>query len=91
MSNDSSSTNILMLNLKQIMMYIFSFLKSETSEASYFSEIEVIKFLHQFYKLKKYHEVINMKLIKMFSDYYKHEKCSYVKAQKNFVKKIEQI
>ena len=46
MSNSSSSANTLISNLEQMIMYMLLFLKSETSEASYFSEADVIKFLH---------------------------------------------
>jgi len=66
-------------------MLLFS--KSETSEASYFSEADIIKFLHKFHKLEKHHEMRNENLIKMFSNYYEHEKHSCVRAQKDFVKK----
>jgi len=86
-SSLSSAENISMLNLKQIMMYMFSFLKFETSEASYFSEADVMKFLHWFYRLKKHHEMIDEKLIEMFLNYCEHEKHNHVRAQKNFVKK----
>ena len=52
MSNSSSLTDTSMLNLKQMMMYMLSFSESETSEASYFNKADVMKFLHQFHKLK---------------------------------------
>ena len=83
MSNNSSSSSAKrtsMSNLDQTIMYMLSFSESETSEASYFSEADVIKFLHWFHRLEKYHEIIDMKLIKMLSDYYECEKHSYVRA-----------
>jgi len=76
----SSAENTSILNLKQIMMYMLSFLKSETSEASYFSRVDIMKFLYQFYKLEKHHKVIDMKLIKMLCEW-KTEK-----NKKNWVK-----
>ena len=81
MSNDLSSVeDILILNLKQIIMYILLFSESETSETSYFSEVDIMKFLHWFHRLEKCHEIINMKLIEMLSDYYECEKHSYIRA-----------
>ncbi len=80
MSNNLNSADTSILNLKQTVMYMLSFSKSETSETSYFSKADIMKFLHQFHKLEKHHEVINMKLIKMLSDYYEHEKHNYVRA-----------
>ena len=68
-------------------MYMLSFLKSETSKASYFSRADVTEFLHRFHKLEKHHEMRNENLIKMLLNYYEHEKHSYVRAQKDFVKK----
>ena len=90
MSNDSSLSSAertSMLNLNQMIMYMLSFSESETSEASYFNKINVMKFLHKFYKLEKHHKIRNENLIEMFLNYYEHEKCNHVKAQKNFVKK----
>ena len=90
MSNNSSLSSAertLMLNLDQMIMYMLSFSESETSEASYFSEADVMKFLHQFHRLEKHYEVRDENLIKMLSNYYEHEKCSCVRAQKDFVKK----
>jgi hypothetical protein len=72
-------------------MYMLLFSESETSEASYFSRADVIEFLHRFHKLEKHHEIRNENLIKMLSDYYKYEKCSYVRAQKTLWRKIKQI
>ena len=49
MSNDlslNSAEKMLMLNLEQMIIYMLFFLKSETSEASYFNETNVMKFLH---------------------------------------------
>ncbi len=47
MSNDlSSAENTSMLNLKQMMIYMLLFSESETSEVSYFSEANIMKFLH---------------------------------------------
>ena len=66
---------------------MLSFSKSETSEASYFSEADVTEFLHQFHKLKKHHEMRNENLIEMLLNYCEYEKCSHVRAQKDFVKK----
>ena len=86
-SSLSSAENTSMSNSEQIMMYMLSFLKSETSEASYFSRANIMKFLHWFHKLKKYHEMKDENLIKMLLDYCEHEKHNHVRAQKNFVKK----
>ena len=87
MSNDLSSADTLISNLEQTMMYILSFSKSETSEASYFSKADIMKFLHWFHRLEKHHKIIDKKLIKMLLNYYEHEKYSHVRAQKDFVKK----
>ena len=86
-SNSSSAENILMLNSKQTVMYMLSFSKSETSKTSYFSRADVMKFLHQFHKLKKHHEIRDENLIEILLNYCEYEKYNYVKAQKNFVKK----
>ena len=45
-SNSNSAENTSMLNSEQMMMYMLSFLKSETSEISYFNEADIMKFLH---------------------------------------------
>ena len=45
-SSLSSAERTSMSNLDQMIMYMLSFSKSETSEASYFSEADVMKFLH---------------------------------------------
>ena len=79
-SNSSSAENTSMLNSEQTVIYMFLFSKSETSEASYFSKADVMKFLHWFYKLKKHHEIRDENLIKMLSNYYEHEKCSHIRA-----------
>ena len=90
MSNNSSSSSAertSMLNLDQIIIYMLSFLKSKISKASYFSRADIMKFLHRFHRLKKYHKMRNENLIKMLLNYYEHEKHSHVRAQKDFVKK----
>ena len=47
MNNSSSSAeNTSMSNSEQMMMYMLSFLKSETSEVSYFSKADITEFLH---------------------------------------------
>ena len=66
---------------------MLSFLKSETSEASYFNEADIMKFLHQFHKLEKCHKVKNENLIEILSDYCEYEKHNHVKTQKDFMKK----
>ncbi len=45
-SNNLSLANTSMLNLEQIMIYMLLFSKSETSEASYFNETNIMKILH---------------------------------------------
>jgi hypothetical protein len=70
-----------------MIIYMLLFLKFEISEVSYFSEVNIIEFLHWFHKLKKYHEVRDENLIKMLLNYYKYKKCSCVRAQKDFMKK----
>ena len=86
-SSSSSAENTSMSNSKQTMMYMLSFSESETSEASYFNKADVMKFLHQFHKLKKHHEMRDENLIEMLSNYCEHEKCSCVRIQKDFMKK----
>ena len=62
-------------------------MKFETSEASYFNEADVTKFLHRFHKLEKYHEMRDENLIETLSDYYEHRKHNHVRVQKDFIKK----
>ena len=45
-SSLSSAEDILMSNSKQMIIYMFLFLKSEMSEALYFSRTDVTEFLH---------------------------------------------
>ena len=45
-SNLNSAENTSISNSEQIMMYMLSFLKFKTSEASYFSKTDVTEFLH---------------------------------------------
>ena len=66
---------------------MLSFSESETSEASYFSKADIMKFLHRFHRLEKHHEIRDKNLIKMLLNYYECEKHNYVKAQKDFMKK----
>ena len=86
-NNSNSAENTSMSNSKQTIMYMLSFLKSKTSEASYFNKADVTEFLHWFHKLEKYHEMRDENLIEMLLNYYKYKKCSCMRTQKNFVKK----
>src|SRR5438034_8168688 len=86
-SNLNSAEKISMLNLEQMIMYMFFFLKFEISEASYFNRANVMKFLHRFHKLEKHHEMRDENLIEMLLNYCEHRKYNHVRAQKNFVEK----
>ena len=68
MTNDSISISTVQM---QQVQYVISFLKSGTSEALYFSELNIMNFLSRFQKLGKKHGITKEELIKILSDYYK--------------------
>ena len=58
----------------QIIIYILPFSKPNIPEASYFNNVNIIKFLYYFQHLDKKYGVNNNNLIKIFPNYYKREK-----------------
>ena len=87
----TSSTNILiqieslMMTIQQIIWYLISFSASDVSDASYFNESDMTRFLNQFKLLNENHEVKNAILIKKLSEYCESEIQKKVKMQENYI------
>ena len=84
-ANISIQTKLLTMIAQQIIQYLISFLTSNVSDASYFNESDVTRFLNQFKLLSENHEVKNAVLIKKFSKYCESEIQKEVKTQKNYI------
>ena len=72
------------MNIQTWIQYITSFSASGVSEASYFNDINVIKFLDQFKWLEKDHAVKDNELIKLLSEYCKPSLQEIIKTQDKF-------
>ena len=73
------------MTAQQIIQYLISFSASDVSDASYFNELNVMKFLNQFKLLNENHEVKNVTLIKKFLKYCESEIQKKVKMQENYI------
>ena len=71
--------------IQQTIWYLISFSASNISDASYFNELNVMRFLNQFKLLSKNHEVENAMLIKKLSKYCKSEIQKKVKMQESYI------
>ena len=71
--------------IQQIIQYLISFSASDISDASYFNESDVTRFLNQFKLLNENHEVKNAALIKKLLKYCESEIQKEVKMQKNYI------
>ena len=71
--------------IQQIIWYFISFSTSDVLNASYFNELNVMKFLNQFKLLNENHEVKNVTLIKKFLKYCESEIQKEVKMQENYI------
>ena len=90
MANNSSNLSDFILRSSstgQIVIYIFSFSKPGTPEASYFSGTDIIEFLYHFQHLGKKHGMNDDDLIKILPDYYEREKRNQIKTQEEFTGK----
>ena len=78
-------TKSLTMMIQQIIWYFISFSASNISDASYFNELNVTRFLNQFKLLNENHEIKNAVLIKKFLKYCKSEIQKEVKTQENYI------
>ena len=78
-------TESLIMITQQTIQYLISFSVSDVSDASYFNESNVMRFLNQFKLLNENHEVKNVTLIKKLLKYYELRIQKEVKAQENYI------
>ena len=76
------STN---LETQQTVQYFISFSASDVSDASYFNESDVMRFLNQFKLLSENHEMKNVMLIKKFLKYCELKIQKKIKTQENYI------
>ena len=81
----SVQTESSIMTTQQTVQYLISFSASDVSDASYFNESDMTRFLNQFKLLSKNHEVKNVILIKKLLKYYKSEIQKEVKVQENYI------
>src|SRR5204863_4923007 len=84
-ANISIQIKSLTIMIQQIIQYFISFSASDISDASYFNELNVMRFLNQFKLLSENHEVKNATLIKKLSKYCKSEIQKKVKTQESYI------
>ena len=68
-ANISVQTKSSTMMTQQTIQYLISFSASDISDASYFNELDMMRFLNQFKLLSENHEVKNMMLIKKLLKY----------------------
>ena len=71
--------------IQQIIQYFISFSALNILNASYFNELNMIRFLNQFKLLNENHEIKNAALIKKLLKYCKLKIQKKVKTQKNYI------
>ena len=84
-ANISIQTESLTMTAQQIIQYFISFSVSDVSDASYFNELNVTRFLNQFKLLSENHEIKNTILIKKFLKYCELEIQKEIKTQENYI------
>ena len=85
LTNISVQTELLTMTAQQIIWYFISFSASDVSDASYFNESDMMRFLNQFKLLNKNHEMKNAVLIKKLLKYCKSEIQKEVKTQDDYI------
>ena len=81
----SVQTKSLIMMTQQIIWYLISFSASDILNASYFNELNVMRFLNWFKLLSENHEVKNVMLIKKFLKYCKLKIQKEIKMQENYI------
>ena len=81
----SVQTESLIMMTQQIIQYFISFSASGISDASYFNELNMMRFLNQFKLLNENHEVKNAVLIKKLLKYCELRIQKEVKTQENYI------
>ena len=81
----SVQTESLTMTTQQTIWYLILFSASDVSDASYFNESDMTRFLNQFKLLSKNHEVKNVILIKKLLKYCESENKKKVKMQENYI------
>ena len=72
------------MNTQTWIQYIISFPASGVSEAPYFNDTDVMKFLNQFKQLEKDHAVEDNELIKLLPEYCESSLQEIIKTQDKF-------
>src|SRR5436190_17442595 len=81
----SIQIKLLTMIVQQIIQYFISFSASDISDASYFNESDMMRFLNQFKLLNENHEMKNVTLIKKLLKYCESEIQKKVKTQESYI------